>query len=168
MIFVSNTLMDSYNYSYLAGSLTAYGNDGFHLNLDINYGLNYSIPDSIADALYYASDHLPVYLDVVVFDNATEISQLAEQVPHQFSLSQNYPNPFNAETRIDVSLFKNGDVRLKLYDLLGQEVASLIDNFLPTGSYEITWNGANMPTGLYFYKLEFGSQVITRRMLLLK
>ena len=100
-LFVSSPLMDSDDHFYLTGSLTAYGNDGLHLNLDINNGVNFSIPDSIADALYYASDQLPVYLDVVVFKNTTEINQLAERTPVEFSLGQNYPNPFNAETSIE-------------------------------------------------------------------
>ncbi|MBK8552210.1 MAG: CotH kinase family protein [Ignavibacteria bacterium] len=91
-----------------------------------------------------------------------------------FELSQNYPNPFNPTTQIEYSLYQPGNVNLKIYNNLGKEVASLVNNLYQTsGSYILQWNGndnsgAAVPTGMYFYKLETGNNSVTKKMLLLK
>ena len=89
--------------------------------------------------------------------------------PGVFSLEQNYPNPFNPSTEVIYSLKSAGLVRLSVYDLLGREVAVLVNNEKEApGLHEALFTGANMPSGMYFYKLKCAGESITKRMLLLK
>jgi hypothetical protein len=91
------------------------------------------------------------------------------QLPTEFSLSQNYPNPFNPSTTIAYSLPERSIVTLKIYDLLGKEVAALVNSEIVTaGNHEEQWNAANMPSGVYFYRLTSGSSTATKKLVLLK
>ncbi len=85
-----------------------------------------------------------------------------------FSLSQNYPNPFNPTTSMYYAISSRQLVTLKVYDLLGREVTILVNNEQAPGNYKVTFNGNDLPSGVYFYKLEAGSSSIVRKMLLLK
>jgi hypothetical protein len=89
-------------------------------------------------------------------------------VAKTFSLAQNYPNPFNPSTQIQFSVPKAGYVTLKVYDMLGREVATLINGQLVPSSYSITWNAANVASGVYLYKLDAGSYSATKKMVLMK
>ncbi len=86
----------------------------------------------------------------------------------QFSLSQNYPNPFNPGTAISYQLSAVSFVRLKVFDALGRDVATLVEHEIPAGSHTITWNAQNLPSGVYIYRLIAGNHVASKRMLLLK
>lgn len=86
----------------------------------------------------------------------------------QFSLNQNYPNPFNPSTTIQYSIPKAGQVKLNIYSVTGKLVASLVDEYKPAGSYTVNFNAANLPSGVYFYRLTSGSFVENRKMILLK
>jgi len=90
------------------------------------------------------------------------------EIPLTYSLSQNYPNPFNPSTTIEYSIPTEGFVTLKLYNLLGQEVATLIEAKQPAGKYVVTFDASNLPTGLYFYRIASGKFVETRKMLLIR
>jgi hypothetical protein len=92
----------------------------------------------------------------------------AEPVPQKFSLSPNYPNPFNPSTTIDFTLPKAAQVQLKVYNLLGQEVATLVNGTVAPGSHSVKFNGTNLASGVYLYKIVAGDFVSTRKMLLLK
>ncbi|MDQ3021400.1 MAG: T9SS type A sorting domain-containing protein [Bacteroidota bacterium] len=85
-----------------------------------------------------------------------------------FRLSQNYPNPFNPTTKIDYSIPKSGVVTIKIYDVIGKEVATLVNEFKNAGNYDIRFNGANFSSGVYFYRIESGNFVDTKKMFLLK
>jgi len=85
-----------------------------------------------------------------------------------YSLSQNYPNPFNPSTKIKFSIKVPGNVTLKIYDVLGREIATLINNEYQAGSYSIDFNASGLSSGIYFYRLESGSFVQTNKMMLLK
>ncbi|OGU77138.1 MAG: hypothetical protein A2V93_02210 [Ignavibacteria bacterium RBG_16_34_14] len=85
-----------------------------------------------------------------------------------FSLSQNYPNPFNPNTIISWQLPVSGFVILKVYDLLGREVATLVNEEKPAGSYEVEFDGVNLSTGIYFYQLQAGDYVESKKMILIK
>jgi hypothetical protein len=95
-----------------------------------------------------------------------------ESVPTEFSLSQNYPNPFNPSTKIQYSLEKPGMVSLKIYDLLGSEVATLVDARQEVGSYTVPFNTnegiLTLASGVYFYRLEAGSFVSMKKLVLMK
>jgi Ice-binding-like/Secretion system C-terminal sorting domain len=92
--------------------------------------------------------------------------------PQKFVLLQNYPNPFNPSTRIQYSLEKAAQVSLKVYNLLGQEVAVLVNSRQEAGSYNISFNSSNgisgLSSGVYFYRLEAGSFISTKKFILLK
>jgi len=88
--------------------------------------------------------------------------------PDEFSLEQNYPNPFNPSTIIGYKLTSNGDVSLIVFDLLGKEVAILVDDYKPAGSYEAKWDASSLPSGVYLYKLSFGNYSAVKKLMLLK
>ena len=87
---------------------------------------------------------------------------------NSYSLSNNYPNPFNPSTKITYTLPERGNVSLKVYDLLGGEVAQLVNGEIEAGSYEIIFNAANLPSGVYFYRLQAGSFVQTKKMIIIR
>ena len=89
-------------------------------------------------------------------------------VPSNFSLSQNYPNPFNPNTIINYSLAKEGNVRIIVYNSLGSKVATLVDGFKPAGNYSVQFNGRNLASGMYVYRLESGNYSMAKKCILLK
>ena len=89
-------------------------------------------------------------------------------LPAEFTLSQNYPNPFNPVTKIEYSLPVKSEVRLIIYNLLGKEVARLVDGNMTAGNHQVTWDASNVSSGIYFYQLQAGDFVRTRKMVLLK
>ncbi len=104
----------------------------------------------------------------------TFVDPTSSNIPDRFLLHQNYPNPFNPVTKIkfDIPLNKGGDqglsVKLIIYDVLGKEVATLLNEQLQPGSYSVDWDASNYPSGVYFYKLEVGDFVQTKKMVLIK
>ncbi len=95
---------------------------------------------------------------------------IANDLSHakEFALGQNYPNPFNPSTMIRYQVPVSGNVELKVFDVLGEEVAELVNGIQSAGSYNCSFNAAGLPSGLYFYMLKAGSNVETKKMLLLK
>ena len=103
--------------------------------------------------------------------NIIPITQIQTGIPKEFSLSQNYPNPFNPFTKIRFSIPYASSVAhtfLSVYDILGREVTTLVNQQLNPGTYSVTWNASNQPSGLYFYKLTSGEYYETKRMILIK
>jgi len=88
--------------------------------------------------------------------------------PHTFQLFNNYPNPFNPSTIIEYSLPQYGFVTLKIYDILGRAIATLVNEEIPAGTYEVNFSASELTSGVYFYKLQAGSLVQTKKMILLK
>jgi hypothetical protein len=95
-------------------------------------------------------------------------SEVAIEVPKVFALNQNYPNPFNPATTISFSLSSKSFVSLKVFDPLGREVSILLAEELPAGTYTRQWNGNNLPSGVYFYRLHAGSFTETKKLVLLR
>ncbi|MBK6773216.1 MAG: T9SS type A sorting domain-containing protein [Ignavibacteria bacterium] len=99
----------------------------------------------------------------------TNFTNTSTEIPDKYYLSQNYPNPFNPATFINYQLTMFSNVSLKVYDVLGQEVKTLVNENKPAGRYEVTFNGADFPSGVYFYSLLIdGNLIDTKRMVLLK
>ena len=89
-------------------------------------------------------------------------------IPGAFLLAQNYPNPFNPSTTIKYELPKASHVSLTVYDVLGRQVSVLVNEKRDAGSYEVKFNGSNLASGVYFYRLQAGSYVDTKKLLLLR
>lgn len=96
------------------------------------------------------------------------ISNTSTEIPGEYSLHQNYPNPFNPSTRIKFKIQNSNFVALKVYDMVGRQVATLVNEKLSAGEYEVTFDGAGLSSGVYFYRLQAGEFNETRRMVLLK
>ena len=96
------------------------------------------------------------------------INQISSEVPKSFSLSPNYPNPFNPNTKIKFQIAKLGNAKLIIYDALGREVTTLVNERLQPGMYEAEWDASSYPSGVYFYKLESSSYAETKKMVLIK
>jgi hypothetical protein len=110
-------------------------------------------------------------LKQIDLDGSSSYSKIIEvdiATLNTFSLEQNYPNPFNPSTVIGYRLPVNSDVTLKVFDLLGREVATLVDEFKPAGKYEVEFNGKDLSSGIYFYTIQAGSFTKTEKMILLK
>jgi len=113
--------------------------------------------------------------------NGTEFGELVTSIDHgnispsAFSLSQNYPNPFNPSTKIKFTIpfvtlsgVEGSSTTLKIYDVLGNEVATLINEEKPAGGYEVEFDATGITSGIYFYQLIAGSFVQSKKMLLMK
>ena len=99
---------------------------------------------------------------------AVEDEPTASILPNSTELLNNYPNPFNPTTAIEYSLPSSGEVSLMIYNLLGQEVANLVSGRIEAGFHKVTWDASNYSSGIYFYRLQAGLFVQTRKMVLLK
>ena len=97
----------------------------------------------------------------------TVASVNSEKLTIEYSLDQNYPNPFNPNTKIKYSVPKS-NVVIKVFDVLGNEIETLLNEEKQTGTYELTWYGENLPSGVYFYRIQAGSFVETKKMVLMK
>lgn len=98
----------------------------------------------------------------------TAVKEKVRATPATFSLSQNFPNPFNPSTVIGYQLPANSLVTLKVYDVLGREVRTLVNEREGAGDHSITFNAADLPSGVYFYRLTAGSFVETKRLVVIK
>ena len=104
----------------------------------------------------------------IKYSQTVEIISSNTQIPEKYYLSQNYPNPFNPNTKIEFSLPQKSFVKLKVFDMLGREIANLVNENLSAGSYKYDFNASALPSGIYFYKLETENFSETRKMVLVK
>ena len=95
-------------------------------------------------------------------------SRSIDKTPQNFRLLSNYPNPFNPVTTIRFDLAQAGKVKLTVFNQLGQQVAVLVNETKQAGEYEVTWNASNMPSGLYFMRMEAGDVSQHQKMMLIK
>jgi hypothetical protein len=125
---------------------------------ETNYNwLGYEKESSAYHALLWFG--IPIVLDV---------EQVGSGVPEVYNLSQNYPNPFNPSTTISFSLPKGSNVVLKIYDVLGREVATLLNGEKPAGNYEVNFDASKLSSGLYVYTINAGEFTSTKKMMLMK
>jgi Secretion system C-terminal sorting domain len=107
------------------------------------------------------------YVDYLTFTGPSAVEQI-NGLPNDFSLSQNYPNPFNPTTNIEYGIPEQSYVELKVYDVLGNEVATLVNEEQSAGSYRADFSGANLTSGMYIAKLQVGNYTKLIKMTLLK
>ena len=127
----------------------------------------YSFADDISDLL---QNKVYYRLKQIDFNGNYRYSDVIEvvRIPTEYNLAQNYPNPFNPSTIIKYSLSNQELVTLKIFDVLGKEVAILVSELKPAGDYEVTFNADQLVSGVYYYKLTAGDFVSTKKMILIK
>ena len=129
----------------------------------------YSFSDNISSVIF--KDVVSYRLKQIDFDGSYEYSKVIEvkvNQPEKYSLEQNYPNPFNPSTKIKFSISKAGHTSLEVYNILGDEVATLVNEEKPAGLYEVEFNGENLSSGTYYYRFRSGTYFEVRKMILLK
>jgi hypothetical protein len=107
-----------------------------------------------------------MYIDDFEFDGTTSVED--EDIPNEYVLHQNYPNPFNPSTTIKYAIRERSLVELRIYDILGSEVNVIVNEEQSAGNYEVDFSATSLPSGIYFYKLQAGSFVETKKMMLMK
>jgi hypothetical protein len=113
------------------------------------------------------SDYIGI--DLVTTSRSTVgITPISSEIPKNYSLSQNYPNPFNPSTKLNFGIPKSGNVKLAVYDVLGNEVSVVLNESLQSGNYSINFNASNLSSGIYFYRLIAGDFSQTMKMTLIK
>ena len=139
-----------------------------------NVQAGYVVATTFQDPRYFTGGFSNVFSAIVTWvrSNGGLITgtgnNTALTIPDSYQLSQNYPNPFNPSTKINFTIPVNGQVSLKVYDVLGKEVMSLVNDVMTAGRHEVTFNGSNLNSGTYFYRLQSGNFVETKKMLLVK
>jgi len=167
MMLFSQAVSDTGGITYVNDSYVPFGNDGLHFNKSINEPPpNTVVTQQVADALYNASDHLPVYADFD-FGIISDVEIIAADEMN-YLLQQNYPNPFNPITNIQFNIADIGFVTLKVYDVLGNEVATLVNEEKPSGSYKVDFDGSGLPSGIYIYRLITAKFSDSKKLMLLK
>jgi len=115
-----------------------------------------------------ASGVANVNCPIVFIDKSTSVENEEGSIPLTYKLDQNYPNPFNPSTQINFAIVKSGRTTLRIFNILGEQVAELVNEPLQPGNYTVQWNAQDAASGLYFYTLQTGSFKLTKKMMLIK
>ena len=167
VIFGKTTVIMEIEYYQLSWGDTVINERSFHKNtetLALGFGL---IKNWYEEPSQFNKILRGCVIDGDTFGIITDIKEDI-QLPGDFYLSQNYPNPFNPSTNIKYAISSGQNVNLVVYDILGNEVAVLVNKEMPAGEYEVHFNADNLPSGIYFYRITAGSFFNTRKMLLIK
>jgi len=115
-------------------------------------------------------DSSAVQIEEIWYNEAPTGLGISDDAPNasKYELGQNYPNPFNPITHIRFNIPGTADAKLTVFNIMGEAVANLVDGVVSAGGHTVSWNAANMPTGVYFYRLESGNFTQTRKLLLVK
>ena len=105
--------------------------------------------------------------DAILYFDPSDV-EVGLGLPTVYSLSQNYPNPFNPSTEIKFAIPEAGNVTLVVYDALGNQITSLVNDYLSAGNYTATWNAKSYASGVYYYRIETNEFVQSKKMILLK
>lgn len=140
---------------------------------EISISIQKNSPDQFEINIKNPNEKLILKASSISFSNRLSSGETDQNKPTQFELRCNYPNPFNPSTNIEYSLPYESKITLKIYNMVGQEVKTLIDKTLPAGVYSVEWDGKDqygniVSTGIYFYKIEAEGFSATRKMILLK
>jgi pectate lyase len=145
---------------------------GYVQLIDNHFGSSYFVTSPTCDYVIpypYTLDPTDSIPSIVARGAKTDVkNNETGKLPLQFSLEQNYPNPFNPATIIKFSVGTYGHTSLRIYDILGRQIAVLVNEIKPAGSYQVGWNASDMPSGIYFYRLDAGGFTQVKKMLMLK
>jgi len=188
---IFKTTDGGYNWFYVDSASTLGARGHFYINKDTGWMVR-SNPIKRTDngGLNWSSQYTPISagLNSIYFINEftgwavgwngtifktitggiTSFKQISTLIPDKNTLFQNYPNPFNPASKIKMEISKSSAVSLIVYDALGKELTTLVDEQLNPGSYEVEFDGSNYPSGVYFYQLNSGDFLETRKMVLIK
>lgn len=123
---------------------------------------------NISDAWFNSTSGVNMWIEVTVTTGTTDVGIEPGRIPTSFELQQNYPNPFNPSTVIRYSIPTAGNVTLKIYDLLGRELRSLVSGYQQRGAYEVVFNADGLPSGTYFYEIRSGNFADVKKMILIR
>uniref|UniRef100_A0A832G2E7 T9SS type A sorting domain-containing protein n=1 Tax=Ignavibacterium album TaxID=591197 RepID=A0A832G2E7_9BACT len=132
---------------------------------------NWSVVKDVADMfqILYCTPLTKQQMAKIGMDTTlVSVEPINSNIPSSFELEQNYPNPFNPSTTIRYSIPKSSYVELKVYDGLGNLVQSLVSEYLNAGTYESTFNGASLSSGVYYYQIKAGEFTATKKLVLMK
>ena len=167
---INSTMLDTLSADYYLSSdsgLIAY----YRMEMFEDLGINGDGADDLRD-LSVNANHMDTYGDPTLKVSGafiiTGVEKTSNEIPNHYSLNQNYPNPFNPSTTINYSIPELSFVTLKIYNVLGSEVATLVNEEKPIGNYKVKFDATVLPSGIYFYKLQAGNFVETKKMILLK
>lgn len=155
-VFYNSNFIPPYFFNNISGTIAVWQfYEGSGIILHDSSGSNYN--GTISNAVW-SSDH----------PTATLIQKIYEKAPQFYSLQQNYPNPFNPNTNIKFQVKNSISVKLVVFDILGKEVAALVNEKLTPGTYETSFDASHFSSGIYFYKLTAGDYSETRKMTMIK
>ncbi|MBV6478261.1 MAG: hypothetical protein HGGPFJEG_01011 [Ignavibacteria bacterium] len=169
--FVFNFLYNNYIY---VDSVLKY--DSIAHAIAQNYNTNYyqlywQLAGNFTKILFNNASHFIASLIYTSWVNAGSpvfVNNAETSVPENYYLGQNYPNPFNPTTMIEYNLLKSGLIKLTVFDLLSREIAILVDGEQNAGTYKVSFDGMNLSSGIYFYKLEAEDFIETKKMILIR
>jgi hypothetical protein len=151
----------------MSGVLQPAGNVDLDITVDFTgENLNY---DSTYMANLIIHNNTPLVPEIpVVINGIVGVDDDASGLPTEFSVAQNYPNPFNARTSISFTLPQQSDVKVEVYNLLGQKTTTIAEGLMPAGNHTVTWDASDVASGVYYYKISAGDYSAIRMMTLLK
>jgi len=162
---ITDINFDRFRYGEIAAgdTVTSGGRYSFDLNQNCGIGRSILIDLNIfTNNTFFWTDTFSIQLVPVSVEDEKPVS------PEKFVLHNNYPNPFNPQTTLSYTVPRSGDVSLKIYNILGEEIISLFNEFKPAGNYEITWDASAHSSGIYFFRLKSEDFEQTKKMVLLK
>lgn len=171
---VESGFLQQANVEIVGGISTTTLDDGSYLLNDINpgeYTLRMTIGEKSRDTLVTVTAGVTRQIDFgFINDNVNDIENESKFIPTEYMLMQNYPNPFNPSTQVNYSIPKEGVIKLTVFNVLGQLVTTLVDDYQKAGNYSIRFDTSNLncSSGIYFYRLESKEFTTSRKMLLLK
>lgn len=157
-------------YSYYASG-AADTNVAYYIGQQINNGQKFRFRVYAWYLSTSTSGSKYLYTQNIVISGTTTLAVSVEEeteIPTSFELQQNYPNPFNPSTNINFSLNQDGNVKLVVFNSIGQEVATILNGFLPSGKHNLKFDASNLPTGVYIYRLITSTQSLTKKMMLIR
>lgn len=166
IVDVSNSVSPGMNAS-LQCMIEAYINECRPTNPNCTTGV--TCPDCNYNSTGHTEPNWKMQAQVIMYRiNPIGVNNGSIEIPKGFKLEQNYPNPFNPSTSISFAIEKNGHVLLNVYNAEGKFIKELMNKQMISGNYEIKFDGENLPSGVYFYKIEFDGKTDTKKMLLIK